>query len=236
MIKDAIDRILALAAVQRIQVGSREYADRSLTPIKPPRQSELTVSTLSAIEDYFRDNPDTAALDKAIVHIRSAIRVDVMSPVTDEWLQRDDYLTAKIEHKRFPFGKYLSIEEFMIAVQSYFVQDATTEALLKVVGNLSDDTSVKYEDDGVTQVVQAKVGIAKIGNISLPNPVMLAPYRTFLDVEQPASAFVFRLKKHENGPLAMLEEADGGNWNVECIKRVRDHLRVILPAGTVILA
>ena len=231
-----IDKIISLAPVQQFMIGDREYTSEKLCAVKAPVQSSLTVSTLTAIEDYFRDNPDDIDLTKAVVHIKSATQVDVMSAVADEWLQRHNYVTASIEHLGFPFGKYLPIENFMIAVQSYFVQDDTTAALLKVVGNLSSDTNVNYNDDGVTQVVTAKVGIAKLANIDLPNPVQLAPFRTFLEVAQPSSAFVFRLKKSENGPLALLEEADGGTWKLECIKRVRDYLRTGLPAGTTILA
>lgn len=236
MIKSAIEKLLSLAPVERFNIEGREYSDTALTPIKPPVQSSLTVATLTAIEDYFRDNPDSIDLAKAVVHIKSATKVEVMSAVADEWLQRHAYVTASIEHLGFPFGKYLAIENFMIAVQSYFVQDDTTAALLKVVGNLSSDTNVNYNDDGVTQTVTAKVGIAKLANIDLPNPVQLAPFRTFLEVYQPSSPFVFRLKKSENGPLALLEEADGGTWKLECIKRVRDHLRLVLPTGTIILA
>jgi len=235
LIKAAIEKILSLSDIQRFQIAEREYADRTIVPIKPPRQSAFTVSTLSAIEDYFRDNPDNVPLDKAVVHIVSATQVVVVSPLVDEWLQRDEYLTATIKHEAFPFGKYQQIENFMIDLQSYFVQDETTAALLKVVGNLSSDTNVNYLDDGVTQTVTAKVGIARVGNIDLPNPIMLAPYRTFLEIAQPASAFVFRLKKTDNGPMALLEGADGGNWQLECKKRIRDHLRVTLPTGTIIL-
>lgn len=77
-----IDKIISLAPVQKFVFGNREYTSETLRGVKAPVQSSLTVSTLTAIEDYFRDNPDNIDLTKAVVHIKSA-QVDVMSCVTN---------------------------------------------------------------------------------------------------------------------------------------------------------
>jgi len=57
--------------------------------------------------------------------------------------------------------------------------------------------------------------------------VVLRPYRTFLEIEQPASAFVFRLRRGREGelPTCALFEADGGRWKLEAIERIRDYLK-----------
>jgi len=64
---------------------------------------------------------------------------------------------------------------------------------------------------------------------AVPNPVMLAPYRTFPEVEQPASPFVLRLKQGPEGgrPSLALFEADGGKWQLEAVKRVRTYLSIM---------
>jgi len=97
---------------------------------------------------------------------------------------------------------------------------------------------VKVLDDGITQQVQAKMGV-RIENVQLPNPIRLAPYRTFTQIEQPASAFVFRLKKSAGsgeGPTAALFDADGGNWQNDAIMNIKEWLITELPEGTTILA
>lgn len=236
MIQKALEYVASLSHPISLVFGGREYTDKKIYPVSAPLQHNLGVSTLTAVEDYFRDNPDNIDLSKAVVHIRSHQAVSVVSAVQGEWIERHDYLVAIAEPKQFPFGQYMDIESFIIALQSYFIQNDTTSLLMKVVSSIVDDTSIKYLDDGVTQQVNAKTGIAKIENIVLPNPVTLAPYRTFLEVAQPDSAFVFRLKKSESGPTAALFEADGGNWRLEAIKRIRDYFRIALPDGTVILA
>lgn len=233
MIEAAMRYIMNLADVQVVNIDNRNYTNSKTFPVTEPMQQALTISTLTAVKEYFTANPDAIDLDKAIIHVRSHNQVNVTSAVTGAWIQRHDYLTVAINPKDFPFGRYLPIEDFLIALQTYFVQDDTVTTLLKVAGNLIDEASVTLIDDGVTQKTQAKTGITRVENILLPNPVCLAPYRTFLEVEQPASAFVFRLKKGDQGPTAALFEADGGNWQLESISRIREWLRKALPTAII---
>jgi len=80
-------------------------------------------------------------------------------------------------------------------------------------------------DDGVTQAVEAKTGIARVENVTVPNPVTLRPYRTFLDVaEQPKCLFVFRMRQADKGPECALFEADSGLWKLEAIRQIKDWL------------
>ncbi len=45
---------------------------------------------------------------------------------------------------------------------------------------------------------------------------------TFLEVEQPVSQFVFRMK---DGPRAAIFEADGGAWRNQAIVNIREYLK-----------
>lgn len=130
----------------------------------------------------------------------------------------------------------MNIEEFVVALQSQFVQDDSTAALLKLVGNVTDGVVKTFEDDGATQKVTAKAGIARVHEIPVPNPVVLAPFRTFVELDQPASKFIFRMRSGVREPTCALFEADGGAWRNEAILRISSWLENKLPAGTVILA
>lgn len=190
MIKAAIEKIqqLVIGNAETREVDGRKYALSSMSPIKPPVQEEIKIATLTGIADYFRQNPDNIDLRNAVVHIASHKRVEVVSTVEGPWIQRHSYLTAEIDHKPFRYGQFMPLDEFMIALQTYFVQDETTAALLKMVGNITDESSVKAVDDGISQQVTVKAG-PRIENAILPNPILLAPYRTFTQVEQPPAAF-----------------------------------------------
>ena len=60
-----------------------------------------------------------------------------------------------------------------------------------------------------------------MGAVPVPNPVALVPFRTFIEVEQPESKFVFRVK---DGPQMGLFEADGGEWRLAAMLRIKEYL------------
>ena len=101
---------------------------------------------------------------------------------------------------------------------------------------IKDESIAQYGDDGVTQKATIKTGITSVGDAVVPNPVNLRPFRTFIEVEQPESAFVFRMKQG-NGVECAIFEADGGAWKNAAMKSIKDYLQfelVELPQFTVI--
>ena len=101
------------------------------------------------------------------------------------------------------------------------------------LSNVKTTVETGMADDGVSQTVQAKKGIASVENVVLPNPVTLRPYRTFVEVEQPASKFVFRARD-DDGMEFMLVEADGGAWRGEAMKNIKTFLEAAVPGLNVI--
>ncbi len=60
----------------------------------------------------------------------------------------------------------------------------------------------------------------------VPNPVKLAPYRTFLEVLQPESDFIFRISEDRDGaPIFKLVGADGGLWKYEAVNSIKSYLQ-----------
>ena len=72
--------------------------------------------------------------------------------------------------------------------------------------------SVTSEDNGVTQTVEARKGIALKAREQVKPRVPLCPFRTFLEVEQPESEFLVRMR--EGGEIGLFE-ADGGMWKLD---------------------
>lgn len=107
------------------------------------------------------------------------------------------------------------------------IDDTATDRalLLKFAGTVESGTLAEYGDDGVTQKATVKTGIASKGDAIVPNPVKLKPYRTFLEVDQPVSEFIFRMKQDKyDGVLCALFEADGGAWKMEATERIKKYL------------
>lgn len=53
-------------------------------------------------------------------------------------------------------------------------------------------------------------------------------YRTFLEVEQPASDFVFRVGESRGEPTFKLTEADGGRWKLDAMANIKMYLEAAL--------
>lgn len=240
MLVKAIEKILFLAGIQKVCFDGRDYTDRPLVPVLDPEPKRLDLHTLTGVRDYLAANPDGLALDQVLIHVVDPVDVRVLSRIDGPFVQRMPYLAAIHECVGYPFGKYLDIETFIIELQAKFVQDEMTAAMLQLIGTITDDLIQVYADDGVTQQVTAKSGIGRVEQRMVPNPVALAPYRSFNEIEQVPGKFVFRLKSG-NGtssgrPAVALFEADGGAWRLEAIKRVAHWLRVNVPGEVAILA
>ena len=106
-------------------------------------------------------------------------------------------------------------------LQSSFVDVGDKKALLQYTGLVQDENVKSIGDDGISQQVTVKTGVASVAQAVVPNPVSLAPYRTFPEVEQPVSKFIFRM---QDGPRAALFEADGGAWRNTAIKNIKEYL------------
>lgn len=92
-------------------------------------------------------------------------------------------------------------------LQARFADVADRADVLRSIGKMRYENEVKMEDDGVTQTVASKAGVALVREDQIPNPVRLAPFRTFTEIEQPISPFILRVDDKCNVGLF---EADGG--------------------------
>lgn len=221
MIKEAIDRLISLGEMKLSESNGKMYivGAGKVDPLKPPMAQTLTINTLSGILGFvgiFIEAPGV------MIHVANHKTVHVIdAQYTDGWKTRSTHLTSVHESPTFQFGQYYDVENFIIAMQSMFVQDETTAMILKVVGNVKDEGVSNFSDDGVTQKVTAKTGISIVGSVNVPNPVILRPYRTFIEVEQPASMFVFRMKGGQGEqPKCALFEADGRMWRLSAINTI----------------
>lgn len=75
-----------------------------------------------------------------------------------------------------------------------------------------------------TQKTTIQQGVASRADVIVPNPVSLIPYRTFLEITQPESSFVFRIDGSDNMPEFTLIEADGGLWVNQAKAEIKKYL------------
>ena len=159
-----------------------------------------------------------------MIHVESPACVKLYSKVHGPFLQRDLIMEVVPYLPNIPFNTAIDVEEFNVMLQSMFLPSRDREEILKIVGSVTDSFVKTVNDDGISQSVTIKQGVASVGNKVVPNPVELIPYRTFQEVEQPASQFIFRMQSGRDGglPMCRLIEADGGEWRIEAIKNVKE--------------
>jgi hypothetical protein len=237
--KDVIDRIIELAPTTVREVQGRTYADRDLKPVKDPLADSVRVPSLEALVKFLNWESKGGG---PLVQTLSALvegpdTVTVMGAIEHPWMRRPVVATAHFaEAAEFRFGQFLGQEEFVIGVQVGFVEDATTAALLKLVGTLEAGKVITAEDDGITQKVTASTGLARVGVVDLPNPVTLRPFRTFPEVEQPESKFIVRARSGNGDalPTVALFPVEDPRWTRDARQSIAAYLSSELPGLTLL--
>lgn len=208
---------------------------------KDPEPDTLVLHSLSALSDYIEVNRDGLPLEDLALHVVSPTQVDLVSNLHGQFQQRTVYVSARATsavaagHLGFAFGRWLDKESMNIALQALFVDAFDRAKVLKLIGTVTTEANATTKDDGVTQKVEVKAGIQLVGTAEVPNPVTLAPHRTFPEVVQVESPFVLRLRA-EGAVQAALFEADGGLWAYRTVQLLAAALREMVDGKVVVLA
>lgn len=227
MIKAALEYVVGLKKPETVRHGGGVYADKPLYQMKKADFPTLKLNTLESIVRYVqkigdeRQSEDYEAAVPIIIHIESATCVALKDIANVGDGKRDCMVLATAEVPRFQYGEFHDAESFNIALQSNFLDTEDKATILQVVGNLKEDAVRTMTDDGVSQVTAVRTGVATVADVKVPNPVSLRPFRTFIEVDQPESRFIFRMR--EGGRCAIFE-ADGGAWKLEAKKNIYNYL------------
>ncbi len=228
MIKKAFEYIVGLSSPAILEIGCETYSDKPLNRISyVPRASSIEMNTLSSLIDYIKSGVDAFA-DQMIIHVQSPTRVRMYSALDCE-REREYVVEVNAQIPRFNFDQFQDHESFCIGVQSKCIDDPETDKalLLKFAGTVEAGSVSEYGDDGISQKATVKTGIASKGDALVPSPVRLKPFRTFAEVEQPDSSFIFRMKedKYSKGIQCALFEADGGAWKLDAMEAIHAYLK-----------
>lgn len=241
MIAEAINRIAELViegdAIEQIEFDGRRFTSRPMHEVERALPTTLGVRTLTGIVDYVRGNRDALVLSNLICVVADADKVRIFDAAASGDKQRATWIEGAALLPPLKFGEYRDLEEFIIYLQTHFERDVVVDHLLKWIGSVVDGTTITRGDDGVTQTVAARTGITLVAESAVPNPVIVKPFRTFPEVEQPDSKLVFRVKKMPGEQIgAAFFEADGGAWRMRAIASVAAWLRANLPAAVGVIA
>jgi hypothetical protein len=153
--------------------------------------------------------------------------------VVDKFGRRPQLMRIEAYETDFRFGRFYDQEAFQIGLRAQFVQNDHRDVVIKFAGDLVDDDSTTFSDDGVSQTATVREGISSKAIAEVPSPATLAPRRTFVEVDQPESEFIYRVRK---GGESALFEADGGAWRNEAIRNIAAYISTKLPEGIEVIA
>ena len=211
------------------------YADATLTRIPPhvDRPDCISVSGLDSICKLIRtelEKVDTTIM----VQVKSNDTVEVMTTYLSDF-SRNTLYRAKADAPGLRTG-FRGREVALIELRSLCIPNEGTAYLLDLLSRMTNENSVSTNDNGVTQTVEARQGVALNAVVEIKPRVMLRPFRTFLEVEQPESEFLLRVDPDEGIGFF---EADGGIWKLEAKKNIADYflknMGDLIDAGKVVV-
>lgn len=214
--------------IQDVHGVPARYSTKPLYQVKaePSALPEtLHVNTLAGFADLIHaklEDHDFPGDDVFMIHIEDEDTVTLKDKSSD-WYGRRQVLAkaTPVPFEQFVFGRWMTQEEFTIAVASRFADTPDKAYVLGLAASLTNEATRTSEDDGFTQKVNVQAGLTLKSTVTIKPRVALAPFRTFPELEQPVSDFVFRARCEGRGPELMLVEADGGRWKVDAIAKIR---------------
>ncbi len=241
--KAAIEKIeeMAVAAHKKenavIKIGKNEYwVEGKSIIVDDPRHARIDVNSLSAIVTFIKDNREGFKKEDLFIHVRSPYEVRLFQKAGERNI-RTFIMSAGLDNdvKPFPFERFMSTEEFIIGIMSRFEDMGERPDLVSIAGSLRSERSIQNDDDGATTRYEAKHGVVSLSNVKIPDVVELYPFRTFRQVEQPGSIFIFRYRADEDGSIKVgLFEADGGAWKHVAMSSIEGYFKAALPEVQVI--
>lgn len=210
-------------------------------PPAPPLITTFKVQTLAGLVDLIKHNLEginEGGFDftSFLVHVVDQTTVHLVADTSDKWARRLVLAQADaFEYQQFPFGRQLAQEEFIVNFQTRFVPDDDPTSdysyVLRIASNLTASVVATADDNGINQEIVVRSSVSGKRSEAMRPRVGLRPYRTFSEVEQPNSGFLFRT--HQTGtpekpglPLLSITEADGGAWRKSAMDNISRFLSV----------
>lgn len=222
MLKEFVEKLIEVSKIEVMEIAGMPFARQKLVPIRDYAHP-VKMHTLQGLVDYI----NISMIEDPIIVIDSPDVVFV-SKKDHVW---NEYMVVAESHRfgsstPFEFGRKYSIEEFIIKLYADFAQTPDRDEVIVLVSKLTSGVTHLSEDDGISQVVTVKSGVSLRGEKKINPRVLLSPYRTFHEVEQPSSYYILRVYQQEDeAPQVALHEAEGGRWRETAVNNIKKYLK-----------
>lgn len=191
MLAKMIDKIVSLKETKIFEIDGQTYADASLTRIPPhvDRPDCISVSGLDSICKLIRTELEKVGTT-IMVQVKSNDTVEVMTTYLSDF-SRNTLYRAKADAPGLRTG-FRGREVALIELRSLCIPNEGTAYLLDLLSRMTNENSVSTNDNGVTQTVEARQGVATPRSSSCPRR---SGSGTFPSVSPPSYGVVVKKKR-----------------------------------------
>lgn len=237
MLREALQWLADATHGQAIDVGGHAYTTHPVhLPPADPTPTPLSLYSLGAIIDYLDSEVDTSKADSEgapthpdanlLLHVASHLEVRLLTPLAERWRQRELLVVAKADVTAPELERPKPISELLVTLRTRFVKSEARDRVVQLLSNVSSGAEVRQVDDGVSQQVIAKVGVAQRQWKDVPSPLQLRRCLTFAEIDQPEGEYVLRLERaDESGVFATLHSASEDKLRLAARKAIGEWLR-----------
>ena len=218
-------QVFAVGDQTYISTGSRYERVKPVLPDRIVMPGTFETFSLDGLIEYIKADVDGVFGEKErrhIVRVTSPQKVEVISPVTGYWLERITVAVCNAVVPQIKFGQYMDTDEFQVMVQTCFADGENRAKVLMLTGSVRKEQNMQTADDGVSQKLTVNTGVVTVADVTVKNPVVLTPFRTFREVEQPESPFILRSNEEAR---AALFTGDGSAWKLTAVARIAAYLK-----------
>lgn len=236
MLRAFVEKITELVTPKTYEIEDCVYASGEVDLIhtKKHRPTCITVTGLDSICKLVRNEADHVGR-QIFVRVNDHRLVSVFTTLdSDE--ERFHLYKCEADTPNITMDRFMPYEKAIIEIRSLYIPNVDTQYMLQLLSSVSSESKVTSSDNGVTQKVEAKAGIALNTMVEVKPRVSLKPFRTFIEVEQPESEFLLRIS--DKGEIGLFL-ADGGVWKLEATRNVAVYfereLHDLIEAGKVVV-
>jgi len=242
MITKAMEWIKNHGAPTVTSIDGAQWSDRELKKFENVKRLEpVGFCTLTSLTEYLESRVDVPNdfVQHIFINVASPDNIIVYSEANaNNYYRRTEIAKVRAMLPVVKIGQWVDQTEFCIMMRANFIDnglswtedgingpDTDRDALISVASNIVSGTIAQYEDTGISQKATLRTGIQESDDRLLPERVILRPYRTFMEVEQTKSEFIFRARDDKyDGVQLSLHEADGGRWRLDAMSSVKNYL------------
>lgn len=226
MLKEAIEKIVELSKPFVVKGEKGEiFTNVDLCECKSDLDLQYIheVRSIDALLNLIKNEAIIKYPDRKIfVEIQSFNSILCYLDVVDE--DRNErvelYEAQEIDVAGVPSG-WIDYQSAMIKLKAQFQDTSDKDYLINLLSKIDIEQGVHTEDNGMSQSVTVRKGIAAKGIENVKSICNLKPYRTFMEVEQPSSDFLIRINDHQE--ISFIE-ADGGMWKLAAKQTIKAYI------------